>query len=131
MTITKIVALLAIALITSAQSPYPVHAVWKWQDGILARRQAETLPPKEFDHPVRGDMEVTITRTDVPGIHKACNTVKFRQGFLAVGCAVITSTKCDVYIATDDILFTASQTYDAVWRHERGHCNGYYSSQAG
>jgi len=86
------------------------------------------LPPVEFDHPYDGTL--TITRTDIRGVTAMCDTVKlppWSRGLL--GCVRIKRDSCDVYIAHDDLLFAFRTSYDVIWRHERGHCNGWRHAQ--
>jgi hypothetical protein len=67
---------------------------------------------------------------DIRGVTAMCDTVKlspWSHGLL--GCALIKRDSCDVYIAYDDLLFAYRTSYDVMWRHERGHCNGWRHAQ--
>jgi hypothetical protein len=87
------------------------------------------LPPPEFDHPYDGPLEIVITRADIPDIAAACPTIKVPPWSAMLGCSRITPTRCEVYIAHDDLLQAYRTTYDVTWRHERGHCNGWRHAQ--
>jgi len=42
-----------------------------------------------------------------------------------LGCAMIYSFGCMVFILNDSILQAKGLEYDIVYRHERAHCNGW------
>jgi len=77
------------------------------------------LPPKEFDHEYIGG-RLLVTRTDEEGIAANCGRIS------QTGCAYfITGETCFVWIVDDYILDYQGYSYDAVFRHERAHCNGW------
>jgi hypothetical protein len=89
---------------------YSIDQIERW-------RQAEVIPPDEFDHEYAGTM--VITRVDAEGIKTNCPSGKTK-----IGCALGYGTSCYVFIATDDIL--GLLPYELIYRHERAHCNGWH-----
>jgi hypothetical protein len=102
---------------------------------VIALRPAQaqfvfyTLPPPEYDKPYEG--ELIEYRGDKAFMEKTCPKISWLNPPL--GCALHgpthyhDTTKCTIWIANDDILTDARTSYDAVRRHELGHCNGWPS----
>ena len=70
---------------------------------------ANILPPPEYDRPFKG--KVTAYGIDKP--HPAC--------FGSIACTYLRPGHCIVYLPN---WLTRAQLL-IVWRHERGHCNGW------
>jgi hypothetical protein len=78
-------------------------------------------PPQEYDHEYyRG--KLIVKRADEHGIKMEC------WGATKIGCAFFVGEQaqdCLVWIVYDDFLNYQRMSYDTVFRHERGHCNGW------
>jgi hypothetical protein len=85
-------------------------------------------PPLEYDRPYEGHL--VVMRGDANVMKALCPKSAFP---VTLGCARRYEKKnyCIVYIADDDILKKASFPYEAVHRHEVGHCNGWPTDHKG
>jgi hypothetical protein len=94
----------------------------------MPRDLAERLrlvPPQEYDHEYTGTLR--IIRTTQTGVWMACQD-KFKSVDQAIGCADAKLTEpraCVIWIVNDSVLEKLGWDYDIVFRHERGHCNGW------
>ena len=66
------------------------------------------LPAKEFDHEYGG--RLTVIRGPLPKSY----------GYTAVACATVNVGTCTIYLPIEH------PYYDALYRHERAHCNGWH-----
>jgi hypothetical protein len=89
------------------------------------------LPPAEYDHPYVG--KIIIERMTQAELRAACPG-RFTQGYTAMGCTDMPhhyGANCTMRILDDsglkDIGWLAD--YDIIYRHERGHCNGWIHHQ--
>jgi hypothetical protein len=81
------------------------------------------LPPKQFDKSYNGTGALIIMRAAPEDIARHCNS----ERTALLGCAVGSRNRdhCTIYIADDEALKKYNQDYEIVYRHERGHCNGW------
>jgi hypothetical protein len=83
------------------------------------------LPPKEFDKPYIGMGALVIMRQTPDEIAKLCPNAERRPNTILLGCARGSRDNCTIYIADDETLKKYNEDYEIVYRHERGHCNGW------
>ena len=79
--------------------------------------------PKQFDKPYNGTGALIIMRAAPEDIARHCNS----ERTALLGCAVGSRNRdhCTIYMADDEALKKYNQDYEIVYRHERGHCNGW------
>ena len=83
------------------------------------------LPPAEFDHEYPGKIE--LTRVDEEGIKTSCKIDQSGGANTKTACSRRwVNNFCEMWVAYDDILNRYRLSYDAVFRHERAHCNGWH-----
>jgi len=86
-------------------------------------------PPKRYDHPHPRLVVVEVSGRDV---RKLCGTLFGRANFdhygRVHGCASVGDGRksCVLIMAKRGTL--SARTYEAVFRHERAHCNGWAES---
>jgi hypothetical protein len=88
---------------------------------------ARILPPKEFDHDYNGT--IFLSRVDDLEIKRRC-----RQSGSKTACTYPPQKPgdaCFLWIVYDDILNYQRISYDAAFRHERAHCNGWRHDSQG
>jgi hypothetical protein len=105
---------------------WPFRSVSKQLDD--EERARRKLPPAEFDHEVDPEeMKVSLHRGEIELLQLACSKVVVKAGNIIVGCSKINvaEKRCSVYILNDALLERYRLSYDDIWRHERGHCNGW------
>jgi hypothetical protein len=90
------------------------------------------LPPLEYDRVYEGELIVTVVGKE--SIAAMCPKTPFP---VTLGCSRLGrpfglgENTCQIIIANDDILHAAGYTYEIVYRHERGHCNGWVGDHRG
>jgi hypothetical protein len=88
---------------------------------VLSQIFPTLIPPVEYDHPFMG--VVIVTRLDREALVKRCVIPN------AWGCAHHYGPTCEVTIGIDDILVMPLTNirvpWQAVYRHEIAHCNGW------
>jgi hypothetical protein len=94
---------------------------------LVAPTHSKFLPPKEYDHEYDG--KIIIERMSDPALRAACPG-SFKPSNWALGCTKPPSYpggECIVRILDDAGLRATSweKDYDIIYRHERGHCNGF------
>jgi hypothetical protein len=113
-----IVGLIVIATPALAQKrpPFWINPVLRWAEPM----RHPSLPPLQFDRKYEGRM--FVHRGSMFEVKVAC----FRETDI-LGCAFRSfhGERCDVWIVNDEELERFKADYDIVWRHERGHCNGW------
>jgi len=83
------------------------------------------LPPVEYDYEFTGQIEVF--RVDEEGLKSECRIGLPGGANTHTACAHRYGTRyCAMIIAYDDILNRYRISYDATFRHERAHCNGWH-----
>ena len=82
----------------------------------------DALPPVEDDKPFMGKLK-TI-RGDAYLMRTLCPKTSY-DPTLACSYAKHDGTECIVILADDGIIYDAGWTPQIIWRHERGHCNGW------
>jgi hypothetical protein len=129
----KFLAATALAVCTATAGCAPLHpaqqsfAPVKPPEPPPPRLRA-VLPPLEYDHPY--GCALMITRGDKEVMTKECPKTPFR---ITLGCSheYPSTNFCHVFIASDEILKAVGWTYEAVRRHEIGHCNGWPADHPG
>jgi hypothetical protein len=116
-------------------SPWPQHLFRRWKEKEypvyrwVEPTRDPRLPPLKYDREYTGKM--IVKRGTLDEVKAAC----FRN-YTILGCAfrhdAIISQRygefpatCDVWIVNDDVLEKYNHSYDIVFRHEQGHCNGW------
>ena len=88
------------------------------------------LPPVEYDHPYSGQLTITRLKTE-DEVRERCIGATFNFG-RAVGCNLrYVNWRCDIFIASDEVLATVGLDYETTLRHEIGHCNGWPGDHRG
>ena len=126
MTFKAIASALLLAWAVGAHAQEVNDFLWiDWLKGKPPARFSQ-LPPPEFDHEFDGN--ITVLRVGDDEVREACPG-KFRVGNWALGCTtkVLGSRECTIRILRDAELRTTTwaKDYDIIYRHERGHCNGW------
>ena len=108
------VALLAIVCATSAQAQI-VGTPWK---------NRAILPPPQYDQFYPGRLAIVRLATE-DEVRAICSNARWVVS-RAMACARHWGlTRCDIYIAADDVLAQVGLTFEVALRHELGHCNGW------
>jgi hypothetical protein len=84
------------------------------------------LPPIEYDRAFAGVL--LEIRGDKQAMERVCPKTSFG---VTLGCAYVHERDCTIVVANDNILSDAGWHYEAVKRHEQGHCNGWGKDHAG
>jgi hypothetical protein len=126
---------LAIILATAIAAPavaqnYEVNLMSANGGFIVNRAGALMLPPPEYDKPFTG--EIVLIRANRERMEIACPKSLYP---LTIGCATRYPPAwsrdgkdylCVVIILNDELLKEVSPwSYEVIWRHEIGHCNGW------
>jgi hypothetical protein len=87
------------------------------------------LPPPEYDHPYEGQVFVLVVDSQAD-VRDKCVSTRLQDVALACGGKATLKadpsiTICQIVIANKEILEAHGYTYEAVMRHEIGHCNGW------
>jgi hypothetical protein len=53
------------------------------------------------------------------------------QTSFALACSVHSTAECYIYIATETEILAQGFTHNVIFRHERGHCNGWPGDHKG
>jgi hypothetical protein len=90
-------------------------------------RPAWILPPVEYDHPyTEGKLWVIVVDSQAD-VRDKCESTRLLD--VAIACSHQKSDPsikgCRIVIANKEIIEAAGYTYEAVMRHEIGHCNGW------
>jgi hypothetical protein len=94
------------------------------------QKSVPSVPPLQYDYRFQGHM--TLTRGNADVMRDVCPTSSFYPVVpLACNHAYRLRNMCHVYIADDEILKAEKMPYDAVYRHEIGHCNGWPGDHLG
>jgi hypothetical protein len=93
---------------------------------LMARaRRTTALPPVEYDKPYEGRLVVTRAENQ-DGVRELCSRAVFRGH--ALGCARrLEEGVCEIVLGYK----TVGVIPAIVFRHERGHCNGWGSDHKG
>jgi len=93
-----------------------IKPVLRWVDPM----RSPYLPPLKYDREYDGLM--VIRRGTMDEVKAAC----FRERDI-LGCAFrsVNGERCNVWIVNDKVLEQFKMSYDVVYLHERGHCNGW------
>jgi hypothetical protein len=87
------------------------------------------IPPKQYDRPYKGDLQVTVAKSQ-QHVRELCPGTKF--GWIgALGCAHVIGNKCCVIMAPDADITKAGFPPDLIKRHEIAHCNGWPADHKG
>src|SRR5262245_21614901 len=92
----------------------------------LATIRLKQLPPPQYDHPVKGPVEVTDIPTE-EALRKICGYTQ--PGTILIGCAHVSAELCSVYLGP--IPSWTGITRNINLRHELGHCNGWPGDHVG
>jgi hypothetical protein len=98
--------------------------------GLMARaRRIRALPPVEYDKPYEGRLIVTRAESQ-DGVRELCSGAVFRGH--ALGCRRrLEEGECEIVLASDETIKAVGVIPAVVFRHERGHCNGWGSDHKG
>lgn len=113
-----------------APSPSPLTRTRRLEfdaEELAYLREKNLLPPAEFDHPYSG--KLTVVRVTQDTLRQTCGEARgVKPGVPILGCALsyFNYTVCNVMIANDDVLNASTYSYDFIFRHEIGHCNGWH-----
>src|SRR5262249_1611091 len=94
----------------------------------IANLKIPQLPPVEFDHPVKGPVEVIDVET-TDKLLEVCKGVNIPKGMIIIGCASRTPYLCRIYLGPIPKWSGVSRNLNL--RHETGHCNGWGKDHAG
>src|SRR5262245_38137263 len=92
----------------------------------IANLKIKQLPPPQYDHPVKGPVEVTDIPTE-EALRKICGYTQ--PGTILIGCAHVSAELCSVYLGP--IPSWTGITRNINLRHELGHCNGWPGDHVG
>jgi hypothetical protein len=97
---------------------------------LMARaRRVTALPPVEYDKPYEGRLIVTRAESQ-DGVRELCSRAVFRGH--ALGCARrLEEGVCEIVLGSDKTIKAVGVIPAIVFRHERGHCNGWGSDHKG
>jgi len=131
MTVAKTMALAALVLVSTPSYAQKVQDRLPSPD-IVARDPR--LPPKEFDKPFVGKGALIVIRVTWEQLPLFCSVAP--KGRSTLGCTVRKDDDCLVYILRPSSLeayqrYYPDYTYDLIFRHERGHCNGAQHDENG
>jgi hypothetical protein len=87
---------------------------------------AAVLPPAEFDHD-KYPGTIDVRRVDLEQLSTECRIDQLGGANTKTACSRRYGLQyCVIVIAHDYILNTQGVSYDAIYRHERAHCNGWH-----
>jgi len=130
MTAWKVSLLAAQWLLLSTQSIQPIvegAQLPKYPQQPMAIQEL-MLPPKEFDHPYEGDVEINYLNEKA--IQVQCWPARRTSTMLLACTRALTPTRCIIWIMAKDDLDRLGWSYDIIMRHEIAHCNGWKHSTA-
>jgi len=111
-------------------NPQQIEPIWRPRqltpDYVERMRLLNILPPEEFDHEYKGELQ--IKRGTQDDLRKACPNA-FRPGNSAIGCTLRYPASCVIYIVNDNALQALDWDIEVVLRHERAYCNGWRHPQ--
>lgn len=87
------------------------------------------LPPKEYDHPYTGRLEVVEAHSQ-DHVRELCAGTKFGVKIGALACSLRWADRCQIVVAPDAIKAKGFALH-AVMRHEIAHCNGWPGDHKG
>ena len=93
----------------------------------LAPIAYKIFPPPEYDHDYDGDLTIHIMNT-LEELHVACAPLK-NPNLLA--CSWHNLRSCVIIMVKDELMRERGYTTGLMYRHERGHCNGWPGDHPG
>ena len=98
--------------------------------GLMAKMKGRrVLPPVEYDKPYEGLLIVTRAESQ-ESVRELCSGAVFRGH--ALGCRRrLEEGECEIVLASDETIKAVGVIPAVVFRHERGHCNGWGSDHKG
>src|SRR6516164_10483837 len=84
------------------------------------------LPPEQYDHDYEGDLTIKIVDT-LEELHALCKL----DGPQLLACSTHNSRSCLIVMVKDEVMRQHGWTTGLLFRHERGHCNGWGGDHAG
>jgi hypothetical protein len=111
-----------------------VQTQWDWNPPLTPKYYLfprafleRSLPPKEFDHKYDGEL---TTRYMIPeDVHRQCAAAMKPGNLPPLACTQAFQgppKSCIIWMMTETELNKRGYSYDIVFRHERGHCNGWH-----
>jgi hypothetical protein len=87
---------------------------------------AAGLPPAEYDHPFKGTTNVLRVGPEIMG--RMCPKSRFP---VTLSCVYGSKDECAIIMLHDNLIREMGWTYEVVYRHEVGHCNGWPATHGG
>jgi hypothetical protein len=81
------------------------------------------FPPVEYDHDYEGDLTIRIVDT-LEELYAVCKLDRASTPYL-LACSWHNDKSCLVVMVKDEVMRTRGYTTGLLFRHERGHCNGW------
>jgi hypothetical protein len=115
-------ALMALTTTAHAQKSFTAQPFTAVPPIATEFRNLRLIPPEVYDHEYDKPLELVQVRTE-DEVRAAC-AVPFEWKY-AMGCNKRWSYQCKIIMLADDVLRNMGMPPEAIYRHERGHCNGW------